>query len=365
MPFDLARRFAPLHPARFPYARFGLTLLLGLGAGALFQFLRIPLPWMLGPMCACVLAILVGAPVAAPAVVRPPMTAMIGVMLGANFTPELITHIPQMASTLLLQVGLLVILSIVGVAYYRKVAGLDPLTAYYAGMPGGMMEMSMIAEEQGGDGQAVILIHSARILIIVMTVPFIVQAIEGITLGPRVASRLSVADAPWTTFAWIIGLGFVGVILGRLLRLPARNLFGPMLLSIAVHGSGLTDFVMPREVVIAAQILLGCTTGCRFLGYEKRAILRILGMTAGATLVLLVITVAYCWLLGRFTSLPMSLGLLGFAPAGIAEMSLIAVALHFDVAFVIVHQLARIAMIASLAAFVFRLIGGKPRNGAG
>jgi len=364
VPLIPAARLAPFHPARFPYARFALTLGLGGVAGTLFQALGVPLPWMLGPMCACLAAVLIGMPVAAPAVVRPPMTAMIGVMLGANFTPELVSHIPQWASTLVLQTGLVLLLGLAGALYYRRLAGLDPVTAYYAGMPGGLMEMSLIGEEQGGDGQTIMLIHSARILIVVMTVPFVVQFLEGVQLGPRVASRLSVVETPWTTFVWLIGLGFAGVVIGNRLKLPARNLFGPMLLSMAVHATGLTDFLVPKEVIIGAQILLGCVTGCRFLGYDRRAILRILALSAGATAILLVITVIYCFGLSRLVGLSMAQGLLGFAPAGISEMSLIAIALHFDVSFVIVHQIARIAMIAIFGPIVFRWIGWNRPHGS-
>ena len=357
----LLKVLQPFHPARFPYLRFGLTVLVGCVSGYVFQKLNIPLPWLLGPMCVITVAVLFHAPVSAPAVVRPPVTAMLGVMLGTTFSPALLAQIPQWSLTLALQLALLVVFSIVSVWYYRVIAGLDPVTAYYSGMPGGMMEMSMAGEEEGGDGQAIILIHSARVLIIVGIVPFIVQFIEGVNLGPRQASNLSVSDAPFATFLWLAVLAVIGSKLGEWLRIPVHHLFGPMFLSILVHGTGMTDFVMPREIVIAAQIMLGCVTGCRFIGFDKREILRILAYSIGATTMLLLLTVIACYGLSLWPGVGLTASLLALAPAGIAEMSLVAVALHVDVAFVLVHQLARIVIVASVAAPVRKWLGGSPR----
>ena len=50
---------------------------------------------------------------------------------------------------------------------------------------------------------------------------------------------------------------------GRKLNLPGPYLLGPMLMSAAVHVSGLTDFVPPREIVNTAQLILGSRARCR------------------------------------------------------------------------------------------------------
>lgn len=349
-------------PAHFPYARFAFTIALSVGAGWAFQRLGVPLAWMLGPMTACTLAVLFGAPVAAPAVIRPPTTAMLGVMLGANFSPGLLAQAPKWGVTLALQALLLVLLAVVGHWFYLRIARLDPITAYYSAMPGGMMEMSMIGEERGGDGQTILLIHSARIMFIVATVPFLVQAIEHVQLGPQQTGALSVTDAQWQTIAWLVCTAIVGAMAGKWLRLPAAYLFGPMLASLTLHASGITDFAMPREVVIGTQVLLGCTSGCRFLGYRKRAILRVLGQSLVATCLLITVTFLFCLVGAKVSDVGLSLLLLTFAPGGMSEMSLVALALHFDVTFIIVHQLARVLLVASVAPPMHRLLGWKPAD---
>src|SRR5687767_12319312 len=80
-------------PAEFRYGRFLAAIALGTFGGWLFFRLNLPLPWMLGSMTACTLAAIARAPIGMPAVVRPPMTMIIGVMLGAGFTPQVIESI--------------------------------------------------------------------------------------------------------------------------------------------------------------------------------------------------------------------------------------------------------------------------------
>lgn len=138
---DVRAGFSALKPSRFPYRRFCLALVLGFGGGLLFQRLALPLPWMMGPMLTCTVASLMRAPVAAPPVIRPPMTMVIGVMLGAAFSPDLMTRILQWWPATL---GLLAFIALCGgsvVWYFRRVGGYDRTTAYFAGMPGGLVEM--------------------------------------------------------------------------------------------------------------------------------------------------------------------------------------------------------------------------------
>lgn len=348
-----------LSPARFPWPRFALALALGGAGGWLFALARLPLPWMLGSMVFCTAAALIRAPIAAPGVIRPPMTAVIGVMLGAGFRPELIAQLPSWLPTLAGLVLFMAACAASCVVYFRRVAGFDPTTAFFAGMPGGLMEMVILGEEKGGDARIIALIHSARILLVVMTLPFIVQAIEGVSLGATRGAGPSLAQTPLPAHLWLIGCGVAGAIIGDLLRLPAKFLLGPMLASAVVHLFGLSDSVPPFEIVNAAQLILGVTIGARFVGTPPRTILRVLALSCGSTVILLFWTLAFAYAVSRFAAFgPVPL-LLAYSPGGLAEMSLIAVALHAEVAFVAAHHIIRVFLVMIGAGPLFGLIGGK------
>ena len=350
---DIAGGVRQLSPARFPYRRFVLAIGLGLVGGYLFFKLRLPLPWMLGPMVLCTVAALMKLPVAAPPVIRPPMSVVIGVMLGSGFKPEVIGQLPNWLPTLL---GLVAFMAIAGgacVYYFRRVGGFDPVTAFFAGMPGGLVEMVTLGEEKGGDARVIALIHSARVLLVVMTLPFLVQWMGGVSVVGNRASGTSIVDTTPAAWMWILVSGFLGVLVGRWLRLPAGQLLGPMVVSALVHLAGLTGTQPPFELVNLAQLVLGVTIGCRFVGTAPSTILRVLTLSLGSTVILLTLTFGFAALVARLSVHGVIPLVLAYSPGGLAEMSLIALALQTEVAFVAAHHMVRIFLVMVCAGPVF------------
>lgn len=344
---------------RFPYRRFALALLIGFCGGWLFAWLKLPLPWMLGPMTFCTLAALVRGPVAAPPVIRPPMTVVIGVLLGASFTPDLIRQAPLWLPSLAGLVVFMVTCAFACVLFFRHVGGFDRTTAFFAGMPGGLVEMVTVGEERGGDGRLIALVHSARILLVVMTLPFLVQWLEGIRLGGQRSAGLSILETPLVSDLWLVACGIIGILAGQALRLPAKYLLGPMLVTAVVHVTGMSDFHPPSELVIIAQLVLGVTIGCRFVGTPPREILRVLGLSVGSTIILLVLTVAFAYAVSRLFGYGMVPLMLAYSPGGLAEMSLVALALKIEVAFVAAQHIIRIFLVMVFAGSLFGLLGGQ------
>ena len=135
--------------------RFALSIGLGAVGGAVFFALALPLPWMLGAMTLATGAALAGAPLAVPAQVRNAMIAILGVLLGSQFTIDLFARIAEW------YVGLSgVVLSTAlaaGMAYvvFRRLGGYDRVTSYFASMPGGLSEMMVLGETMGGDGRTI------------------------------------------------------------------------------------------------------------------------------------------------------------------------------------------------------------------
>nr|WP_281352081.1 AbrB family transcriptional regulator [Microvirga makkahensis] len=147
--------------------------------------MNLPLPRMLGSMTACTLAALLRAPIAAPAAVRPPMTMIIGVMLGVGFTPQIVESIAHWLPTVLGLADFILVSGAACVAYFRRIAGFGLPTAYFAGMPGGLVGMVIAGEDKGGDARTIALVHAARILLVVLTLPFLVRLMSGTALGTR------------------------------------------------------------------------------------------------------------------------------------------------------------------------------------
>lgn len=352
----------PLAPRNFPYLRLGLALAIGGAGGWAFSRLGMPLPWLLGSMSTCTVAALMKAPMAAPRPVRPPMSAVIGVMLGAGFSAEIFAEIGSLGPTMLGLLLFLIVSGTVCTAYLRLVARFDLPTAYFAAMPGGLVDMVLLGEERGGDPRAIALAHAARIMLLVFTLPFLVQFLSGVDLGSRVQPGNSIFDAPWTSHLWLLATALCGAWIGKALRFPAGALTGPLTVSAAVHVSGVSGFQPSAEIINFAQLVLGTFVGCSFLGTPPRMVLRILLLSLGTTAILVALTIGFAVLVSRFSTYePLPL-ILAYSPGGFAEMSLIALALRVEVAFVVAHHLARVLLVLVGAALVFRLFGASPKR---
>ncbi|MFN3578634.1 MAG: AbrB family transcriptional regulator, partial [Tabrizicola sp.] len=146
-----------------------LALLAGLAlgslGGAVFHLLSLPLPWMLGALFATMAAAVSGARIRGPVGLRPAIVAVIGVLLGSRFTPEILDQVGQTMLTLTVLLVYLVAVAAVVVPFYRLVGRQDWTTAYFAGMPGGLSEMIEFGEARGADVPAIVLAHSLRIVV--------------------------------------------------------------------------------------------------------------------------------------------------------------------------------------------------------
>lgn len=331
------------------------ALLLGGAGGALFSWLGLPLPFMLGSMCACMAAALLRFPAVAPQGIRPPMSAVIGAMLGTSFTPEILGDLTDW----LLPMGMLTIFvavtALTCVTYFRVIFKYDLRTAYFCGMPGGLVDMVALADEYGADTRRVALIHSIRILLIVLLVPTSIQLLTGTDLSGQLPNRTTIMDLAPEAYGWFVFTIIFGIAMGQLLRLPAKYVFGPMLVSAAIHLTGVSDYQLPFELIIMAQVVIGATIGSRFIGTTAVEFLRILPAAVGSVFLLLTLTFLFAWLVARMGAQPVIPLVLSYSPGGFAEMGLIAIALGIDTAFVATHHLARIVLVGFGGAIFFKI----------
>jgi membrane AbrB-like protein len=340
-------------------ARQGFALGLGAISGYVFYRAGMPLPWMLGPMIANTIAAVLRAPVAPPMRLRPLVIPVIGVMLGASVTRDTFAHLGDWVWTVCILAPFLVTAAFASFMVYRRAGGYDRVTAYYAAMPGGLNEMLLIGTAAGGKEKRIALAHATRILV---TIAF-VGLFFGLVLGVRSGGP---AGRPWIAldalglmdYLVLGGCAVLGVPMGKILRLPAYNVLGPMVLSAVVHVTGIVHAAPPTLIVNFAQITLGTVIGCRFLGSTAREIGADLILGLLATVAMLGVAVAFAEVTSRVTGIPLPEVFLAYSPGGLTEMSLLALAMGQDVAYVSVMHILRILMVIAAAPVVFRFTRG-------
>ena len=342
-----------------PLVPWALGLGFGAAGAAVFALLDLPLPWMLGALTATTVASLSGIRPQVPQRLRTAMVAVLGLMLGSAFTPDLLARLSQWAGSLTVLLVAMAATTALVVAYLRHRSGMSLVTAFFAGAPGGINEMVVTGGALGGDERTIALSHSLRILLIVFTVPFGYRLIAHVHSIPMAQSMGRLADLRLTDAAILAGCAVAGAGAARVMRLPAWTLVGPMLASAGLHLAALSVAKPPAELVILAQVVTGAGIGSRFRGLGWAEVAAMARPALGATAIMLVVSAGAAAAMAAVSGLPFPALLLSFVPGGIAEMCLVALALGQDVAFVSTHHVVRVAMVIVLAPLAFKLLRGK------
>jgi hypothetical protein len=342
------------------------ALALAAAGGTVAAWIGLPLAWMIGAMLATGAAAVSGAAVSIPLKLRSAMIMVLGIMLGGSFTPEILDQAARWSVTLAGLAAYVVVAGAAGTLVLRRFARLDPATAYFTAMPGGLTEMVIAGGAMGGDDRTIALAHSTRVMLVVLAIPFWFAFVEGYQPGGggaagQAATAMSLRDMA------LVAAAAAGMPIAAVLRLPVPALLGPLFLSAAIHIAGLTEGQPPGLLVAAAQVVVGAAIGCRFAGVPAIRIAKVAGLALGLTALMLALDVAAALVLHRMTGIGMPALVLAYSPGGFAEMSLVALALDIDTAFVATHQIARIVMVVMLAPLAFRLLrrrrpGGVPAD---
>ncbi|WP_422000762.1 AbrB family transcriptional regulator [Reyranella sp.] len=331
-----------------------LALSIGTAGGFVFDWLRMPLAWMLGACVFSTIAAFAGLRIGMRIRLRQGMVIILGVLLGSGFTPELVHQLGKWAVSLCVLTGMTMTGATLSYFWFRRFTLWDKVTCYFAAMPGGLNDMTILGGAMGGQERAIALAHALRILTVVLTIPFWYRLMNG--------AQTSVLAMPhpvhneWRDWAVLIACGVAGAALGRLLRLPAAFMMGPMLLSGAAHLAGLTASKPPGELVAAAQVVVGCGIGCRFVGSALDQLHREVGASIGAAVLLIACAVGFAEITHALTGLSLDATVLSYAPGGFAEMSLIGLALGVEVAMVATHHLFRLFLIILTGPFISRFV---------
>ncbi|MEL7090436.1 MAG: AbrB family transcriptional regulator [Pseudomonadota bacterium] len=314
------------------------------GAGvAVFHLLALPLPWLLGPIFACLAAALAGVPMSGIKPVNDAMRTVLGVAVGATFTPALLLSLPGMWPTLILIPVMIIGCGVIGVPYFRRLWRYDFATAYYSAMPGGLQDMLVFGQEAGGSVRTLSLVHATRVLVVVVALPFILQAVWQADLSqPPGAAAASIAWPQLGLMVVCAGIGWWGA---ARIGLFGATILGPMIVAAAAALAGLLQHRPPAEAIWAAQFFIGMSVGTQYSGITWAELRRDVVAATGYCGILFVLTLILVEIIYVFGLAPGMEALLAFTPGGQAEMTVLALIVGADMAFVIAHHVLRIVTV--------------------
>ena len=327
----------------------------GAGAGA-FWILGLPLPFLFGPMFACLAAALAGVELRRAGPVSTAARTLLGVAVGASVTPEVLERLPGFAASVAFIPLYIAVIAAVGVPYFHHVCRFDRVTAWYAAMPGGLQDMVLFGQEAGGNPRALSLIHATRVLVVVTIAPILMTRAFGQPLTNPIGAPA--VDLPLGEIGLMAAAAVIGWKGGERIGLFGASIIGPLILTAILSLAGVIHSRPPAEAIIAAQFFIGMGIGVGYVGVTADELRR--DVLAGVFFVVILAAIA-----AVFTEIVHILGLAGpvdgflaFAPGGQAEMTVLAIVAGADLGYVIVHHLTRIVLVilgAPVAARFFRM----------
>lgn len=324
-------------------------ILLALGACSAFAAvaLNLPLPYLLGPLLAASLVATLGpqhlpSDYQFPSWLRLAFIAIIGLMIGAQVTPELFSDAPQLMLSFAALTAFVVLAHGFGYVILHHFGGYDRPTAFYGAAPGGLFESIAMGEDAGADAARLTLQQFLRVVAVVTLLPIGLSLWLGEPVGSSAGMTLARPNVPWSALPWIALAGVTGIVLGQVLRLPAKQLTGPMAIAAILSLTGLLHLDVPQWLVDTAQIIVGTALGMRFTGLTKALLFKGLWLTALSVGGMLAIAAGFAMALMGPLDQPFDVLLISFAPGGVTEMSLVALSLSANPAFVTLHHIFRI-----------------------
>jgi hypothetical protein len=135
------------------------------------------------------------------------------------------------------------------------------------------------------------------------------------------------------------------------------SILGPLILAAIMALLGLLQHRPPAEAIWMAQFFIGMTVGTKYAGVTGPEVRKDVAAALGFCLILIALTYLFAEAIYFFHLAPPLETLLAFAPGGQAEMTVLALIVGADMAFVIAHHVLRIFVVilgAPIAARVWK-----------
>ncbi|WP_164702943.1 AbrB family transcriptional regulator [Modestobacter sp. KNN46-3] len=340
------------------------VLVVGIGATLALDVLAVPSAALFGGLVAGLGRALLGTrPLALPRPAGTGAQAVIGVSIGALIQADTLRTVAEHWLPVLLITVATLAVSLVAGQLMRLQPGISPVTGAFSMIAGGASGITAMARDLGADAQVVAVLQYLRVLLIVTAMPIVATTVYGASGG---AAATTADEGP----GWPAGLLFtvvcvvVGVLLGRVSRLPVGALLGPMAVAAVLDVTGLSQgATVPPLVEAAGFLAIGLQVGLGF----TRASLRLVGRALPLAVVLIVGAVVACAglgvLLSRTAGVSALDGYLATTPGGLYAVLATATGSGADATFVLAVQVLRLFVMLFSAPLLARWLGRGRRPG--
>lgn len=330
------------------------TLAIGTVGGTLFLWAHLPGGLISGAMIAVGIAAIAGRPLTMPPILTQTVLVLLGISLGSLVSRQLLQHMGAYPLSIAL-LALATFCSTFGSSIYlQRVHGWDRTSAFLAGSPGALSQITMLALEKGADVSAIAVVQTMRVIILTAALPLLL-ALTGI--APSSPPTAAIAVASPLELAGLIAVAVAVALLLRLIKFPASWMFGAMIASSVLHGTGLIEGGLPPWVRGIALVGIGALIGSRFARMKPKVLLSHVNAALGSFAVAIVISAIFVAVIALTTPVRFGDIIVAFAPGAMDAMLALALTLHIDPIFVGAHHLSRFVFVTIATPGIIHLFG--------
>jgi len=313
--------------------------------GGTLGMLGMPGGWLSGAILFVAAAALAGRPMHVPLRLNRVIFVLIGTSLGAVVTPQTLQGVATYPLSVVVLIVAMAIVSFAGAEYLRRVHDWDRVSAYLGAAPGGLSQCVAVGTELDADVRGIAIVQTMRVFIIAIGLPASLTVLGLVAPSSRgLGGALNLAKLD--ELAILIVVCAVVAAIAYRVRFPGGLLFGAMLASAALHGTGWIHAVMPWWAANAAMVTLGGITGSRFANTPLSLLARYMGAALGSFVVSITIAGIFATILVIAVSARIADVLIAYAPGSVDAMMLLALALNTDPVYVGAHHLSRIFFVS-------------------
>ncbi|MGT2721989.1 AbrB family transcriptional regulator [Streptococcus porcinus] len=332
--------------------RFGVTLMVGLVGGLLAKKLRMPGHFMIGSMIAVAIVSIMTGEMAVYHHMKVLAQIISGAYIGQQISKRDLLNLPQLSKAI---AGLMTlftlnmfILGTIFITFFQ----MDMVTAYLSCLPGGIVDVSLMAIDMGAKPDIVATMQSVRLVGMLLILPLWISFIVN-RLAPELRQKRAVALEPAKKVTdsltsknqlandlLILLVSTIAGLVGNAIGIPVGALIFSLLASSVLKIKRATIQMTPN-IRYFAQIMAGALIGTSFTHNSLLAMRHLLIPILLMLTSYLLINAFFGYLMFKRKVLDLQSALFASSPAGATDISLLAGELGGDMAKIAGIQISR------------------------
>lgn len=320
-----------------PSLRLFVTFIVGAAGALLAHVLQFPIPWLLGSMIVCALVHMLGVPLQMP---PRKLERVMRVVVGVTLGPAVAVSISENAADLPLAIFsatlATTLMVVMGTWWFKRYAGMGDSSAFLMSLPGGLSMLLAMAGDVGNRPQ-VVFVHTVRVFSVLVFVSLLARYLSVPAENAFITSSFDIS----TTSSWLMLLALVvaGYLLSENVRLPGAHVLLPMGLTAILVVTTPLAIDPPELLKTVAMLVFGCLLGLEIAAGPRSSYLKLMRLSLVFTATAIALGAGFAWGLSHSVAQSFLVLFLALAPGGIAEVSLVALALGLDVGLVaLIHS---------------------------